>query len=59
MILRKKEGARIEPPKDAEVKKPKVTPGLLRLQTDLQDLDSDLPKNAKLEWPNKNVLSNM
>ena len=37
----------------------KVTPGLLRLQKDLEDLDKDLPNNAKLVWPDKAVLTNM
>ncbi|EAS04160.1 ubiquitin-conjugating enzyme (macronuclear) [Tetrahymena thermophila SB210] len=37
----------------------KVTPGLLRLQKDLEDLDKDLPNNAKLVWPDKQVLTKM
>ena len=37
----------------------KVTPGLLRLQKDLEDLDKDLPNNAKLVWPDKAILTKM
>ncbi len=31
----------------------------LRLQKDLEGIENDLPVNAKIEWPDKNVLTEM
>lgn len=63
MILAKKKlvenNARIQEGQSTASNVQKVTPGLLRLQKDLEDLDKDLPNNAKLVWPDKAVLTKM